>query len=231
MVQQYFYINPAIDRKIIGQSSSQSESMIMAYDNKYDNPNSVWNWWRNKLTPDTDGIELVKNVIVTDLIGCVVLNNGLIVSRRFLDLLLTFNAIKPKYTSAKMYDSYGKEIQYYFYYLEDVFLDHLVDFNMTTFRQNEGFGGDEANRRKKMVRGIKCKDHLSVYDKKDVLGYHVKYDIAYFKSDIEFDILNFKYSWLPRMIVSERIRSAIIENGITGVRFKPIDFEIHFIGN
>ena len=228
----YFYlINSNKKNETSPSSILHSESMVQSYDNKYDNPNSVWNWWRNKLPPDSDGIQLVKNAVITDLINAGPLTHGIVVSPRFLNLLFTFNVLRPKYTSAKMYNFQGKEIPYYFYFLEDVFLDYLVDFEKSSFRVHEGLGGDEDVRREKADRGIKCKDQNSVYKKGGELKANLAYDIVYLNGSDKMDILHFKYSWLPRMIVSERVRSAIIENEITGVTFEPIHFELHFIGN
>lgn len=220
MTMKYYSLEHEIHKEVIGPYP-QSEGMAEYY--PYKREDSIrFLGYENNFVPNLDAIQLSRGAKLTDMLSVVVINKlaGKILSERFKMLLQSFHLPKHCFFKAKVI-SYKKETisdpQYYLFRL----LEHqnkFINFDKSEFyihRRGKG----------KIADIHICKESDLDQSPEELglgSGQFIRPEFITLFSEADFDIFCFKH--FAGFFISERLKTAIEQSGLTGIRFEPAPF-------
>ena len=202
-------------------SYPQSEGMTDNY--PYNREDSVWNInYDTELVPNLDAIRLVQGAKLLDMLSSVVISEmiGKIVSENFKELLHNFRLPAHRFFEAKVINCRKREIREQQYYLFRV-LEHqnqYIDFDKSEFYVHRR-GVGEVN-----TINIGTANDLEKTPEEQGLGIgqYIKPKFITLFPEVDYDIFSFRR--FAGFFVSERLKTAVENQGLTGIKFEPADF-------
>lgn len=219
---KFYGLEHAITKEAVGPYP-QSERMADHY--YYKGSNSIRNLnYDNHFIPDLDAIQLVRGAKLTDLLSVVVISpmEGKIISKEFKDLLGNFDLPKHAFYKARVINSKNQEVLEKQYFLFRV-LEHQnqhINFDRSEFYIKEWGEGEVA------AIDIHNAEDLEISSKERGLkaGQFVTPRFITLLPDVAFDIFSFRR--FAGFFISERLKTAIEQSGLTGIRFEFAPFII-----
>lgn len=215
----YYIVKESSDENIVGKDFSQCYKCIKGYDP--DAPRALFSlYWKDDFPdyiPDLDGMMLAGSAKLTDFVSNAFTVNLKFISPKAKAVMEQYNLGLHKFHPLGLYKRKVKQDYYAFHLYPRGYIDY-VDFEKTSFVQKECYGRNfygevEVNsleefleKRKKMN-----KENLTICGSKIVMGNS-------FDKELDF----FEIRWIDtETYVSERLKNAIEENGLTGWEFVP----------
>lgn len=173
--------------------------------------------WRLFSSPNIQKFELEKNAKLTDSLYCFGLSgyNNFLVSPKFKDLLERHRLMGHQFIESIVYGRKKTTYNYYFFHNSDLRLPELVDYQKSTVYSTEWLNNN--TRKPITLQNFEEYKYLMSLDKEAKMDYHLD-QIALSESfDHELDLFNL-FPLDCNCYISERLKNAIEEAGITGVK-------------
>lgn len=161
--------------------------------------------------------ELERNAKLTDSLYCFGLSgyNNFLVSPKFKDLLERHHLMGHQFIESIVFGRKKTTYNYYFFHNSDLRLPELVDYQKSTFYSTEWLNNN--TRKPITLQNFEEYKYLMSLDKEAKMDYHLD-QIALSESfDHELDLFNL-FPLDCNCYISERLKNAIEEAGITGVK-------------
>lgn len=212
---QYYEIKGETNPKIIGRRYPQASGIVNHVNYDRNSPNSIFkaNVWRKLDTAlNIPSLSLHSQSKRTDFLSSVVNNQILLISEKLFELAKKFNL--PCFQSFKTsVESKNNQFDYFFFFIPENSTE-LIDFEKSTFciaRWNSKIETIEINSFNEF------KKEQSKYPKPNSFRVAVE-QLVLNEKKIKYDFFRI-LGPLSSYFISESLRDAIIENGITGMEF------------
>jgi hypothetical protein len=217
----YYKLEESNDPKVIGKDDPQIFEITKGY--KTNGEHSIHNlrYYYEKF-PENNEIDfscftITKNVKLTDLMSCAYNTNGIIISKKFKELLEKFSLLDCKFYSIDIKRS-NEIIKDYFWMhiLENKsIVNKWIDFENSVFV-------DFLNGNKLDINSYEDYQEMAKQVKLTSSINYVKCKKYLLKDTINCEIDFFDSCYLAKYIISENLKSAIKDANLTGMEFTQL---------
>lgn len=179
--------------------------------------------------PNLDGIKLHKRAKLTDVISAIMFSRGLMIHKRVAEILNDFNLCKHKIFKAKLYQN-DIVLEDYYVILAEFDILPYVDYEKTEFYS---YHGPSVKYLEKIyvpdAESYLKIDYELINGPEGTYVYSLEHkDPIYLIHDFPEDLDYFIASFFAFPIISERLKIALEEAKVTGVRYKNLEKKLIF---
>jgi hypothetical protein len=219
---KYFIIKDSLNQKIVGHDYPQVHKFIKGYNEEGEH--SLYSLYEYEesfpdYVPDLDGFMLAGYAKLTDFVSSSFSSNILIISPNARSLMSQFHLCSHRFYPLGLYKRGIKHDYFLFLYLSDY--SDFVDYNQTTFMEYY----TKIQMEPRPIRIISKNDFISkreLLNNKDGFSHTIRADKIVMAESFNKDLDFFSISWVDgKTYVSERLKNAIEDSGLTGWEFTP----------
>ncbi|MFT5723122.1 MAG: hypothetical protein ACI9JN_000229 [Bacteroidia bacterium] len=199
----------------VGKTYPQSQKIILPKGKTVKDPAFVWNVQFCKIPdfePILGTIKVENSAKLTDLISSSTISNGYIISKKLFKILGDFNLgnfiQKPVTVKFK-----GDYFEYYWVHIAND-KSTMIDFNNSNFYLIDSFSNKDSCSIKNWDELVQIRKSASSLKK-------IRFDKMQIGEFLE-DCFHLNHIFYD-LIISERLKNAILKNGVTGINFQNID--------